>query len=1059
MASYELNLRDYWRIIKKKKIIVIVTVVMLGGFSFFFAMMNKPTPMYQATASLKIDKSTDLTGMYLQSFNWYAGDEMATRGEEIKSIPMVEKAALEMGLLDSTLTSDEIRNNPEFFSIIERLKARIKTEQEGLTNIINIKITDYEPQRTADFANALAKVYIEESYQLKNATAFKALRAITNQLKQAEINYKNSESKIRAYKDQNQILLLEGTASRLSAEITVDESELEEIRSDINQLDNILFEIDQNPDYIYYISFDLLLNRQNTVLTAIQSQLNQLSANERQYLQHYTENHPTVLGVHAQIEAKRRRFIEELKTYRETLVQTENNIYEHWKKLSTSYRSIPLLDFTLQNLERELEINKQLYQQLEARNQEALIKQSELVHEVFLIKPAFLPTQPVNPTMIGPTTAIGTVIGIILGVILAFVAETLDTTFSTIDDIEKTLDTTVLGIVPFVDIEDIKTQLLEKIDTPIPEEILEMQARLVSHYNPKSTMAEAFRALRTNIHFGLMDKGYKCLMVTSSVASEGKTTIAVNLAVSMAQIGLNTILVEADLRKPRISKLFGIEREPGLTDVVLRRDNLDSVIRTMSDLMMGTMATDTFRTDNIPGIEYLNILTAGKHERNPSEIIASKVMDTVISDLKERYDLIIFDTAPVIQATDSTVLAAKVDTTLLVYYQGKISRGTLRRSKSQLEMLKADVLGVCINGMKADISADYADYRYGYEYQYSYGDTKSAVPTNKVLDFLNKFFLNQQEGLHSTILDRIRKWRVAAAVVAIIGLIGGSCIISNNIKSCSRASKQKPINTATSSLIDTTYDMVPEAIIIDTLGQKISKAPSELKDLQEKYNVEKISVPIPETITKEVSSKIEKDQIIIPEQISERVSLPTQSRTIPQSPFPDISTTTSSIIPIVTEDSPEQLLPATPYSIKLGKYSTLQSARSMINQYKNQGMNQGFITLEFTGPSSRNYIVCYGAFSSSNKATERATELQFLGFEGELIPINLPYAILVSKFSSPDKLASEKKRYPEYKDFIYLKSVGSGQYASLIGAFKSEDIANLFLQINPTLTGKLIIAR
>jgi len=114
-----------------------------------------------------------------------------------------------------------------------------------------------------------------------------------------------------------------------------------------------------------------------------------------------------------------------------------------------------------------------------------------------------------------------------------------------------------------------------------------------------------------------MDKGYKCMMVTSSVASEGKTTIAVNLAVSMAQIGLNTILVEADLRKPRISKLFGIEREPGLTDVVLRRDDLDSVIRTMSDLMMGTMATDTFRTDNIPGILPVNMNAIHRKSLHP----------------------------------------------------------------------------------------------------------------------------------------------------------------------------------------------------------------------------------------------------------------------------------------------------------------------------------------------------------------------------------------------------------------------------------------------------------
>ena len=1054
MASYELNLRDYWRIIKKKKIIVIVTIIMLGGFSFFFALMNKPTPMYQSTASLKIEKSTDLTGMYMQSFNWYAGDEMATRGEEIKSIPMVEKAAQIMGLIDSSLTSKEIRNNPEYYSIVDKLRKRIKTEQEGLTNIIHIKVTDYDPQRTADLANAVAQVYIQESFQIKNAKAISALRAITNQLAQAERNYKNTEKKIRAYKNQNNLLLLEGTASRLSAEITVAQGELEELRSDINQIDNILFEIDQNPDYIYYISFDLLLNRRNTVLTALQSQLNQLSTNERQYLQHYTENHPTVTEVRRQIESKQRRFIEELKTYRETLVQTENNIYERWKRLSGNYRSIPLLDFTLSNIERELEISQNLFQTLGARHQEALIKRSELVNEVFLIKPAFLPTRPVNPTMIGPTTAIGTVIGIILGVILAFVAETLDTTFSTIDDIEKTLDTTVLGIVPFVDIEEIKEQLLEKIDSPISEEILEMQARLVSHYNPKSTMAEAFRALRTNIHFSLMDKGYKCMMVTSSVASEGKTTIAVNLAVSMAQIGLNTILIEADLRKPRISKLFGIEREPGLTDVVLRRDDLDSVIRTMSDLMMGTMATDTFRTDNIPGIEYLNILTAGKHERNPSEIIASKVMDNVINDLKERYDLIIFDTAPVIQATDSTVLASKVDTTLLTYYQGKISRGTLRRSKNQLEMLKADVLGVCINGMKADVSADYADYRYGYEYQYSYGDKKEEIQKNKFLDFLERNFINQQEGLHSTILDRIRKWRVAATLVAIIAFFSGSCVITNGIKSCA-GDKPQTVITETQSLIDTTYDMIPEAIVSDFEPDII--VPEELKDLQEQYNVQKQTIidqasSIQESIIP-ASPDVQSDDEILPSALRDKAPVtPVKQPTIsPKVPL-------LKVLPVEETSHIKRLIPSTPYSIRISSTGSLASAKNYTYSYIQEGLNDVFITVEFTGSNSKQYIVCYGNYPNETDAEQKSVELQFLGFEGDFTTVLLPYSIMLGEYRTEDQAKSNQRNYQDIKEYTYLKSSHSA-VSSLVGAFASEDIANLFLQQNLSLQDKQIVIR
>lgn len=1012
MAQYELNLRDYWRIIKKKRLIVIVSVIMLGGFSFFFAMMNKPAPLYQATTTLKVEKSTDLTGLYLYSISWSGGDDLATRSEIIKSYPMIEKAAQAMGLLDSTLTTEEIRNNKKYFDIVEKLKSRVKTEQEGYTNLINIRVTDYNPQRAADLANSLAKVYIEESFKEKNARSIKALKSIETQLKRAEENYKNAEQRVRAYKEKSKLLLLEGTATRLSTEITETEKYLEEIRSDINSIDNILFEIDQNPDYIYYISFDILLYRQNSVLKALQSQLNQQAAQERQYLQYYTENHPVIKDIRKQIDAKRNRFLKELKAFRETLVQTENSVYEKWKKISNDYRSIPLMDFNLSNLERELETSKQIYQQLKIQHQGALIKQSELVHEVFLIRPAFVPTNPINPTMIGPTTVIGTIIGLILGVVLAFVAETLDTTFSTIDDIEKTLETTVVGIVPFVDIGNIKEKLLKNATIPIPDDILQMQARLVSHYNPKSTMAEAFRALRTNIHFGMMDKGYKSLMVTSSVSGEGKTTIAVNLAVSMAQIGLKTLLVESDLRKPRISKLFGIEREPGLTDVVLRRDDLDSAIRTMSDLMMGTMASDAFRTDNIHGIEYLNILTAGKHEHNPSEIIASKLMDKLISDLEERYDLIIFDSAPVIQATDSTVLGVKVDTVVLVYYQGKISRGTLRRAKSQMEMLKSDVLGVVINGMKADISADYADYRYGYEYQYSYGDTKQEVSQNKILRFLNKIFIKQQEGLHTTIFDRINKFRVIGAITLLAAFIGGGCIITNKIKSRPQTSPPTEI-TAPQPLTDSTLNVAPESTITKTV-----EAPSELKQLQKEYGIQQQDVETPA-------------MPLVEQKIPVRISVP------------PVEQQTVSI---------RQLSPATPYTIIMKRFSSRQSAKHSVNSYQKNGLNNVYITVDFAGQSPRKYIVCHGVFANAGEANRKTAELQFFGFEGEFQTANYPYAILLSE------RPVELENYPNIKDFIYSKPTGPST-VTLVGAFPSEEIANLFLHQYSNLLNKAIVKR
>ena len=331
MPQYELNLRDYWRIVKKKKVIVIVTVIMLGAFSFFFAMMNKPDPLYRATTSLKIEKSSSLSGLYVQSVSWGSGDDLATRSEIIKSYPMIEKAAQVLGLIDSSLSSEEIRTNQKYFKIVSKLKTKVKTEQEGYTNIINIMITSYDPKESCDLANALAKVYTIENFKEKNSQTNKTLKTVKEQLTKAEKALRESEKKVRKYREQHKFVTLSGSAVRLTAQLGEAETKLEKIRSDITQIENILFEIEQNPDYIYFSSFKLLLNQQNSVLDGIQTQMNQFRSRLNNYSQYYTTEHPIIKDIKIQIRNKQKRFIAELKAFRETLIHAEIAAQEKWK--------------------------------------------------------------------------------------------------------------------------------------------------------------------------------------------------------------------------------------------------------------------------------------------------------------------------------------------------------------------------------------------------------------------------------------------------------------------------------------------------------------------------------------------------------------------------------------------------------------------------------------------------------------------------------------------------------------------------------------------------------
>ncbi|HPC36496.1 MAG TPA: polysaccharide biosynthesis tyrosine autokinase [Candidatus Marinimicrobia bacterium] len=1064
MARYELNLRDYWRIIKKRKIIVIVTLILLTCFSLIFAIMNRPTPLYRATASLKIEKSTNLTGLYMYSISWGTGDDLATRAEEIKSYPMIEKAAQKMGLIDSSLTSEQIRSNKGYLDIVAKLKSRVKTEQEGYTNIINIIVTDYDPVLSANLANALAQVYEVESFNEKNLQAQKALEAVRNQRAMAEQALRISEQKVQNYREQNKLATLGGAASRLTSELNSAETNLEKIRGDIHQIDNILREIENNREYIYLANLSLLLSQPNRFLEDLQTQLNQIRSQITNYSQYYTPQHPSIIELQQQLKNTENRFVSELKSFRQNLARAETIAEEKYNRLSEEYKSLPLIELTLSNLERERDVNTQIYQQLEIRYQEAIIRYSEQVKEVFIIRPAFVPTSPINQATIGPTTAIGMIIGLILGIVLAFVAETLDTTFNTVDDIKEALDTNIMGIIPFVDFQALKSQLAEKAETPIPDEVLDMQAKLVSYYSPKSSIAESLRGLRTNVHFALLDKGYKTLMVTSSIYNEGKTSIAANLAISMAQIGINTLLVDADLRKPRISKLFGIDREPGLTDVILRKEPIDNVIRTMSDLMVGTMAADVLRTDGIAGIEYLNILTSGKIERNPAEIVASKLMDNLIAELKKRYDLVIFDTSPLIPATDSTILGTKVDTVLLVYYQGKISRGTLRRSKNQMELLKTDILGVVVNGMKAEVSADYADYKYGYEYHYQ---EETPKPKNKVLTALESFFLKPAVGMTTGFFNQLNILRAGLAIITLGLVIGGGIWAFTKHQGKKVKSQVQVEGKATETILPQTTSLTDTSVAsviptTDTLThfteQTASAIPPQLKQLQEQYGIE----TAPQQQVAQNLASIDQNTITPPAPVQSVAPPVTQSNKPDEPPINVVysSATSSKIAPTV---SVRQLPSSFPYTLVIEQSFDKSKLINQLNTLRRNGL-AAFITTDFSDPKQKNYILCYGSFSSETEAINKSKELQFLGFQGTFRTVKLPFSILLDDFSTFQSAQQAIEHFASIKDYLYIQPSSQKPdvkktYYLLFGGFPDIETAELVMNSYPDLSHKTVVKR
>lgn len=222
--------------------------------------------------------------------------------------------------------------------------------------------------------------------------------------------------------------------------------------------------------------------------------------------------------------------------------------------------------------------------------------------------------------------------------------------------------------------------------------------RLLTQLDPKSPMAEAFRVLRTNIQFASFDKPMRTISLTSAGPGEGKTTTVANLGVALAQSGARVIVVDGDLRRPALHKLFRLPRGAGLSSVLLGRAGLEEVLQ------------DT-------GIEGLQLLASGPVPPNPSEMLASNAFNALLQQLTGRADYIVIDSPPVVAVADASIIAAKVDGVLLAVQLGVVAKPMAIRAKEQLATAKANLLGMVLTNVGAG-----SDYSYYYYYYYHYQD-------------------------------------------------------------------------------------------------------------------------------------------------------------------------------------------------------------------------------------------------------------------------------------------------------------------------------------------------
>jgi len=374
-----------------------------------------------------------------------------------------------------------------------------------------------------------------------------------------------------------------------------------------------------------------------------------------------------------------------------------------------------------------------------------MIQESGLIEEVKIIKPALEPSYPINMPNTLMNTVTGGIIGLVVGLVLALIVETMDTSLGTIEDVEEILGIPVLGVIPSIEEFAVseKGENRAKIRT----------GALATHFAPRSPVSEAYRSLRTNLQFIRTDKEKeaKAYLITSSSLQEGKTYNVVNLSLSLAQAGEKVLLIDADLRRPAVHHIFGLQRQPGITDYIMGTGELDprpensieldmtltfnsrqtdngweNVTNTIIDLMLGEFGIDDIL--KTPGMDNLHVISAGQGLLNPAEILRSPRFKEFLREVRDHYDVIIVDTPPVLPVADAFEVAPEVDGVILVYEVGRIGRGILKRAKVQLENVNTNVLGVILNNVKPDVAPDFYRYRTDYYYRDEDRDEESVPP-------------------------------------------------------------------------------------------------------------------------------------------------------------------------------------------------------------------------------------------------------------------------------------------------------------------------------------------
>ncbi|MBF2017197.1 MAG: polysaccharide biosynthesis tyrosine autokinase [Rivularia sp. T60_A2020_040] len=729
MESQEssLSLEKYWQVLKRRWVPGLAIFFPVFLLSLLSSSLKKPT--YIAEGKLlfqRTDVTSSLTGLgaeisKLESVGQdTTSSPLQTEAEIIRSVPVVQKTIKRLKLQD---------NDGNLLKYEEFLK-NLTVNDIKKTDVLQVSYKDSEPEKAAKVVNTLISAYLEHNVSSRRKAARAAREFIQQQLPKAEAIVSKAEAELANFREKNNVFALQEEASKSIESLRNLQSQIGDIKTKLADISARSQQIRQQLNVNSQQALDITSLNQaggvQDILREVQQVESQL-ASRRTVL---TDTHPEIIALESKYNALKsllqNRIRQTLGTNGQQLdgidgrlqvgdlkqqlaaelVNLEstslglNSQIAVLSELQTSYKqrleNLPKLEQQQRQLERKIEAAQSTYSLLLKKLQEARIAENQNIGNASEVSEALVPQEPISSPLLNYLSA--SLLGMLVSLATMYLLESQDKSIKTIEEAKELTGLTLLGVIP--DFSKPKKSILSK------QEVEVAYPTLMVRDAPRSPISEAFRMLRANLKFMSADKELKVMVVTSSVPQEGKSTVAANLATSMAQMERRVLLIDGDLHRPSQHHIWELPNSEGLSNVIVGQIEVMRAIK--------------------KGMDNLDVLTCGAVPPSPASLLDSKRMASLIDSFRSYYDYVIIDAPSLNLAADAATLGQMADGVLLVVRPGVVDSVNAAFACEMLEKSGQNVLGQVVNGV-VQKNERHMNYYYKEEYPEEKVTTVEAV--------------------------------------------------------------------------------------------------------------------------------------------------------------------------------------------------------------------------------------------------------------------------------------------------------------------------------------------